>query len=185
MTGDGFVWPVRDQAKGAWFGSAELKAWVMARMLVHRAEDEIVRGIYQDFAESASGYQGCLIGCTLPRDTLTRAPGARVPEAFGYVLPSGEFVPGDASREQDVENLYGIRYEVGDLMELAFESCPGFEDAADFAVASIEAIPVGAVYPPPSWWAEDRDGPIRVEYPDHHDRDDILAFLRSGGTVPA
>jgi hypothetical protein len=64
-----------------------------------------------------------------------------------------------------VENLYGIRWEVADLLERTFERMH-FDGAAGFAVESIEAIPVGMRYPSP----EEFDGDV----------DDVLEFLRTG-----
>jgi hypothetical protein len=143
MTEDKFVWPVRDPKLGAWFGSPELKAWALAKMVAHRAQDEIIRGHYQrGDSDTAAGYRGCLVGCTLPRCHEDGTVGYR-----GYLLPGAGAVPSEGSWHVDVEILYGIPWEVANLLDDTFED-QAFEKAADFAVASIEAIPVGMLYDP-------------------------------------
>lgn len=160
-----FTWPARDQSKGTWFGSEDLKAWVLARMVKHREDDEFIQGEYQRAADTPAGYKGCLIGCTLPKRTANR--GYR----HGYMLPGAGFVDETGDREKDVEALYGIPEPIGDLLEATFEDADSFEDAAEFAVASIEAIPVGVHYPDPNDFAI-------------YGSDEVLEFLRTQG-VPA
>jgi hypothetical protein len=159
-----FTWPERDASKGAWFGSPELKAWVLAKMIQHRAWDEIIQGDYQTPSDTPSGHRGCLIGCTLPK-------GAYYPDGFGYMVPGVGFVDGTGTREDDVERLYGIPYEVGSLMERTFEHHE-FDVAAEFAVASIEAIPAGMVY------RREVLGELDEWQP--HGVSDVLAFLETG-----
>jgi hypothetical protein len=84
-----------------------------------------------------------------------------------------EFVWPVRDREQDVENLYGIRREVADLSGTTFERMD-FEGAAGFAVASIEAIPVGMVYPDPY-------GEVGLLGPRSAEK--VLEFLRTGVLV--
>lgn len=111
---------------GAWHGSAELKAEVLSRMLAHRAEDSIVQGIYQELdPEVASGYRGCLIGCTLPKPAG----------------PQGDLFGGHWHTR--VAELYGIPKHVAEILDTVFEDLEPSE-CPTFAVASIEAIPVGA-----------------------------------------
>lgn len=113
-------------ATTAWHGNHALKAEVLARMLVHRQEDSIVQGFYQELdPELASGYRGCLIGCTLPKLT---GPDGRI---------SGQHW------HQRVETLYGIPKSIGVILDHMFEDLPPSE-CANFAVESIEAIPVNA-----------------------------------------
>lgn len=158
------MWPERDASKGTWFGSPELKAWVLAKMIRHRAFDEIIQEDYQRESLTPSGYKGCLIGCTLPK-------GAHYWGGFGYMLPGTGFVKAATWREKDVENLYGIPYEVAELLERTFEGHE-FDEAAAFAVASIEAIPVGMVY---RW---EILGELSEWSP--HGVSDVLAFLETG-----
>jgi len=104
-----------------WHGKSELKAEVLARMVLHRAEDSIVQGFYQKIdPELASGYRGCLIGCTLPR-------------VARWALPDWH---------EEVEEVYGIPVWLGLQLDEMFETLPP-SMCADFAVKSIESIPVG------------------------------------------
>jgi len=115
--------------KLAWLNNPDLKEEVLLRMKQHRAEDSIVQGIYQQYApEFASQYKGCLLGCTLPMQP--------------HVRRSEPYMNGTTWHEE-VERLYGIPVMVAHLMEHVFESL-SFRWAAQFAVDSIEAIPVGA-----------------------------------------
>ena len=110
----------------AWHGNPDLKAEVLARMLVHREQDSIIQGLYQERApELATGYKGCLIGCTLPKRDY----------ADTYLT--------NRRWHDEVEFLYGIPRSVGILLDNIFEELPEGTHA-EFAVASIETIPVGA-----------------------------------------
>lgn len=114
--------------KLAWLGDPNLKEQVVLRMKEHRVEDSIVQGIYQRYApEKATKYRGCLLGCTLPR--VVNRGAVEASSTLGW--------PGK------VEDLYGIPRQVAYLLENIFENLD-LQDCADFAVASIEAIPVGA-----------------------------------------
>ena len=130
----------------AWFGDPALKERVVLKMKEHRARDEIQRGFYQSFTRYVDGkavdnwsyldeygvlpegfsHLGCALGCTLPG----------VDEATYHS-------PGFSWRGQ-VEKEYGIDRRVADLIDDLFENQPGFQEAAQFAVDVIEAIPVGA-----------------------------------------
>lgn len=106
----------------AWHGRAGLKAEVVARMKAHRAADDFIQGHYQIAdTDSPLGYRGCALGCTLPK------------------------IEGGLPRTllEEVELQYGIHRHVADLIEDIFEGVDE-EDAGDFAVAVIKAIPVGA-----------------------------------------
>jgi len=108
----------------AWHSDPDLKTEVVARMKAHRADDSIIQGLYQQIdPDLASGYRGCLIGCTLPKRPADH----------------------DSGWHREVEALYGIPDSIGHLLDRIFENLPT-EDGqhALFAVASIEAIPVGA-----------------------------------------
>lgn len=161
MMGNEFVWPVRDQSKGAWFGSGELKAWALAKMIKHREQDQIIKGHYQlDDLEKGSEYKGCLIGCTLPKRSHS-----------GYFMLPGQQPISAEGWHNDVENLYGIPNEVAGLLDDCFEGQP-FDEAAAFAVASIEAIPVGMVY--------DEDVLNELDEWTWYTAAEVLAFLETG-----
>jgi hypothetical protein len=110
----------------AWHGDPDLKAEVVARIAAHRVEDSIIQGLYQEIDHNlASGYRGCLIGCTLPAQAKGREP------SVGW--------------HTRVEELYGIPRAIGYLLDRIFENLPTDDGQhAVFAVASIEAVPVGA-----------------------------------------
>lgn len=111
----------------AWLGDPALKEQVVLRMKEHRAEDAFIQGNYQVYAPYlASQYKGCLLGCTLPRKVTANQT---IAIHFGWHL--------------EVQETYGILRSVAHALEAIFENLP-FEQAADFAVESIEAIPVGA-----------------------------------------
>jgi hypothetical protein len=118
----------------AWHGDAALKDAVMLRMRQHREADEIVQGTYQRLdPETASGYRGCAIGCTLPQQPI-----AYNSDGVAYLRD-----PEDGNWQAEVESLYGIPTYIGLRIDWAFEDLPT-EDCAEFAVAVIDAIPVGA-----------------------------------------
>lgn len=115
----------------AWHNRPELKAEAVARLKAHRRADTIVQGIYQQIdPESATGYRGCAIGCTLPK----------------LAVDDGLFdeYAGNGHWWARIETEYGIPYEVARAIDNIFEGQPSFHAAADFAVKVIEAIPVGA-----------------------------------------
>jgi hypothetical protein len=112
----------------AWLGDPALKESVVLRMKEHRAEDSIIQGEYQVYApEVATQYKGCLLGCTLPPEV--NAQQKLVNSNWGW--------------QRRVAEAYGIPRGVAFYLENVFENLP-FDEAADFAVESIEAIPVGA-----------------------------------------
>jgi hypothetical protein len=116
----------------AWHGRPDLKAEVGARLRAHRVADEIVQGHYQRESNTPNGYVGCALGCTLP---LYSASTRRE-----YNCATG-FQHGWWKR---IEDEYGIPARVAKLIDNTFEAQPTFEAAADFAVAVIDAVPVGA-----------------------------------------
>lgn len=112
----------------AWHNDPELKREAVARMLQHRVEDSIIQEMYQEVdPDLASGYRGCLIGCTLPLQSVEGAISSS--ELLGW--------------HEKVTKLYGIDTSVVFILERVFEGVTSGE-AADFAVNSIVAIPVGA-----------------------------------------
>lgn len=126
----------------AWFGDPALKERVVLKMKEHRARDEFAQGTYQDFYDKSgafyvypddetqvphdSTFKGCAIGCTLPPISLSKLQD----EDFNW--------------HKEVERQYGIKSDVGWLIDEFFEGMSSFEEAAQFAVDVIEAIPVGA-----------------------------------------
>jgi hypothetical protein len=132
----------------AWHNSPELKAEVLARMLQHRVEDSIVQGQWQEFApELASQYRGCLIGCTLPKNkVLVVEPGCGVENCNCAAVKTIAMYDNPI---KEVETQYGILLSIGRLVERVFEALP-VEKAAWFAVAFIEAVPVGVDLEPVS-----------------------------------
>ena len=125
----------------AWYGNPELKAEVLARMLQHRVEDSIIQGSFQQYdPELASQYRGCLIGCTLPRGTVESY---ELCCADCDAASSGPMYIEEQDWLYDVERMYGLPLEYNKLIERVFEMLP-VEKAPWFAVASVEATPVGA-----------------------------------------
>lgn len=110
----------------AWLSDPDLKEKVLLKMKQHRVEDSIIQGEYQSYdPDLASKYRGCLLGCTLPMQVSSRRRAV------------------DSRWHEGVRRLYGIPVKLAYTMEAIFESLPQ-EDCADFAVDSIQAIPVGA-----------------------------------------
>jgi hypothetical protein len=146
----------------AWWGDPDLKETVIARLKEHRAYDEFVQGFYQVVRDSdcdcsaseltkyacdhitavkdlrygltrEDTYLGCAVGCTLPP-----------------VTPEQQNDPANWDKEQMfswhvlLQNTYGIDAKVAYLIDSTFEAQSTLEAAGDFAVAAIQAIPVGA-----------------------------------------
>lgn len=144
--------------KGAWHGDPVLKAEVLQRMRAHRAADTIIQGLYQEIDPGlALGYRGCLIGCTLPADPI--------PDDHG------------PNWHRRVEREYGIPIGVAMVLDDLFELLP-VAGCADFAVDSIEAIPVGADL---SNVISDRPWDDAYDY--RGNPDDLLDRLRSAPLV--
>jgi hypothetical protein len=116
----------------AWHSNPALKAEVMERLRAHRAADSFIQGFYQlADPKHVTGYRGCALGCTLPK--LSRKDFAAL-ESRDDGRPWWE----------RIEREYGIPAEVAGLIDYIFEEQDSFVEAADFAVAVIEAVPVGA-----------------------------------------
>lgn len=130
-----------DHIRG-WLGDPNLKALIVERMGKHRAEDEIIQGHFQIFdSETASGYKGCFIGCMLERQsgggywsTLSAEDLSLIEEAEAP----------DEGWHEAVELQFGIPYHIGRLLDRTFEALSR-QEAANFAVAVVDAVPVGAV----------------------------------------
>lgn len=126
----------------AWHGNPALKAEVADRMRLHREHDEFLQGLYQLVnPKYASGYKGCLIGCTLPPEPMPDHEHVALRHSDGGVEPSSP----PFGWHGRVEQLYGIPRTVGHLLDKIFENLPVNEGQhARFAVESVEAAPVGA-----------------------------------------
>lgn len=138
----------------AWHGDRELRDRIVQRMREHRKADSFIRGEYQLIDESYPlGYRGCAIGCLLE-------PGAD---------PEGD--PCERWWIQ-VEDQFGIHRDVAEAIDSIFESYRYSDDASDFAVDVIEAIPVGAdLTEVAEWIGEESIG-------DYEQADDLLERLR-------
>lgn len=129
----------------AWHGDPVLKERIVARMHAHRQADGFIQGLYQklDVAMPA-GYRGCAIGCLLDRQPLATR------DEYGYCQECGAKAEHECSVEpeggwhKEVERQFGIPWFVADRIDATFEGTAGHDAASDFAVAVIEAIPVGA-----------------------------------------
>lgn len=108
--------------RGAWHGDPNLKAAAVQRMKEHREADSFAQGYYQlHDPKKALGYKGCALGC----------------------MVAEQAEPEDVTFTVLVEETYGIPESVAAAIDDAFESLR-FKDCAKFAVAVVEAIPVGA-----------------------------------------
>lgn len=137
--------------RGAWFGDPELKASTEVAMKEHRAKDELERGSYMLFSNIVMwsnrgvlpgltdaelrgnvGFKGCALGCML-YDRLDV-------EAVRRLLSDNTTWHGETER------VFGIPEYIAWAIDNFFESRTTFEEAAEAAVAMVEAIPVGADY---------------------------------------
>lgn len=117
----------------AWHGDPDLKAAAVARMRAHREADTFIQGSYfRHDPEAARGYRGCFHGC-LTTEALAAEQGVNITQLRGPV----DWIA-------DAQQLFGIPYLLGVLLDDVFESQPTFAEAGDFAVRATEAIPVGA-----------------------------------------
>lgn len=123
--------------RGAWFGDPEFKQQIVDLMHEHRRQDRLAQGVYREFGfdehgndrpETLENFKGCAIGCL-----ITSKLGIEI-NRF-----SGEW----QGWWREVEREFNIPALVAQTIDRHFES-QYFDDAAIFAVASIEAIPVGA-----------------------------------------
>ena len=122
----------------AWHGDPDLKEQVMAKMKQHRVQDEFIQGNYQILdAETASGYKGCALGCTLELRPSYISVGDT---EWG----DNAVIPPELGWHQEVQSQYGIDRRVAHLIDTVFEAQEDYREAGDFAVAVIEAIPIGA-----------------------------------------
>jgi hypothetical protein len=122
----------------AWHGDPALKAEALASMQAHRAADEIMQGNYL-FGDKAApaGYRGCFHGC-LTADKLIAESGDKA--EFVRDVDYGRRSP---NWHAEGERIWGIPAHLGAALDRAFEGLCEPEHA-EFAVAAIEAMPVGA-----------------------------------------
>lgn len=146
--GDGYL------ANGAWFGSQGVKDAVVRKLHQHRADDEFIQRDYQakksrlqpaldlsdveDWDPKDLVYKGCALGCMVPIRVDVINEEAPLP----FYLLDDQGVSMEYCDE--VEMRFGIDRDVAELLDETFEAQNGFEAAGAFAVASVEAIPVGA-----------------------------------------
>jgi hypothetical protein len=112
----------RDASKGAWYGDPDLKAEVVAKMKRHRDLDQFIQRTYQSLGEDGA-VRGCALGCMIP--------------VWQPVWEQEEV-------QLAVEAFFNIPRYVADWIDDEFEAQETLQLATDFAVAVVEAIPVGA-----------------------------------------
>lgn len=124
----------------AWHDRRTLKAEAVQRMRAHANAGGFVQNQWLAFdPEAASRYRGCFYGC-LVTEKLAGERGVTVPEFVRDVTSGdGPEVPWHVEGER----LWGIPVDVGALLDRCFDAVPA-ERAPGFAVASVEAIAVGA-----------------------------------------
>lgn len=119
---------VNDKQRGAWFGDPVLKQMTVERMHEHRAQDKIVQGTWGHFlGKTVRNFRGCAIGC------LIKSGVGILTDNTSF---EGYFI--------EVEKHFNIHRDVARAIERMFEATGTFEEAATFAVESVEAIAVGA-----------------------------------------
>src|SRR5882724_1668551 len=117
----------------AWHSDPALKAEAVAAMTRHRKADEFIRGNYLAISsETAAGFRGCFHGC-LTTEKLAADKGTQLAK---FIAQGGPI-----NWHEEGERLWGIPVRLGALLDRLFESLP--EGWAEFAVASVEAMPVG------------------------------------------
>jgi hypothetical protein len=153
----------------AWHGSHELKERTVAKMRLHREKDAFVRGTYQILEKDLpTGYRGCAVGCLLDKQSVAG------PDEYGDCLECGlrdcagcPAEPADGWHGE-VYRQFGIPSLVAAQIDNVFEMAPGHDTASDFAVAVVEAIPVGAdltgVADALLAWARDATGDEYYDY---------------------
>lgn len=103
----------------AWFGEPALKRAAIARLRAHRKLDELFQGQWWgDGSVFDEPRGGCMIGC------LTH---------------HGAQCPFEAT-----EKMFGIPRAAAQALERTFEMSVDVDGAAEWAISSAEAIPVGA-----------------------------------------
>lgn len=147
----------------AWHGDPELKERIVARMRQHRDADAFARGVYQERdGKMPFGYKGCAIGCLLDLQPESPKSDDGYCEYCGDRGCDGCVADPNLSWHGLVETQFGIDEFVASRIDAIFESIAAHEEASDFAVAVVEAIPVGAdlggVYDAWFVWEKSWDG---------------------------
>jgi hypothetical protein len=151
----------------AWLGDAALKAATVERMRQHREADEFIQGHYAMVdPTTAAGMRGCFHGC-LVTEAVAEQDGVDVAAAIGAIDDDDWWLTS--------EQLFGIPAPLGRLLDVAFEYCADHVEASDFAVATLEAIPVGA-----DLWTVDEQALLSEAWAESgYDNEVILDALRS------
>jgi hypothetical protein len=154
----------------AWHNQPDLKAAAVAEMRAHRASGTLVR---RRDNPVQGGFHVSLTARRLGHDGGT---------AVRWL--------------EETERLWGIPQIVGGLLDRCFEKVPAAE-AADFAVAAVEAIPIGADLDqvPPRWildvLADNENGvlaQVAAGSPQHAAIERVVTLLRrklAGESIPA
>lgn len=130
----------------AWHSDPDLKAEALMRMKTHQVQDEIIQGTY--FTETnvkigpgfGSGFKGCFHGC-LTSEKYMQEHNLSSRQFYKMFI---ETYSGGVWYHEQGELIWGIPESLGFLLDETFESLDGSEEAAMFAVESIEAMAVGA-----------------------------------------
>lgn len=117
-----------------WHNNPALKAEALAAMIAHREADELAQGMYVYFGNTGK-FHGCFHGC-LTADKLAVERGVPLIEVRGTI-------EGDACWHAESARIWGIPRALGRVFDYLFEMLEP-DEAAQFAVDAVEAIPVGA-----------------------------------------
>ena len=116
----------------AWHGNPELKTATVAALNEDLAKDRYIRGTYaRHFGHE---WRGCHIGCLVMASKRAVNGGA---------LTDLVNIAESTSWHQHAEDLYGIPKPLAYLWDRTYESVE-LAEAPRFAVASVDAVPVGA-----------------------------------------
>jgi hypothetical protein len=121
----------------AWHNDPDLKDRTVARMRMHQAYDEIEPGRYRTPDPTRpSGFRGCFLGCVLPNDVDTEMIRMMITRSTDSVTAPGGW-------HSKAIRLLGFPIGLILTAEAIFEDI-AVKDAPAFAVAVLEAVPVGA-----------------------------------------
>lgn len=127
----------------AWHGDPELKAEALMRMKNHQAQDQFMQGLYFATHSDDLGvaqFKGCFHGCLTAEKYMEQ--NQLTPDQMRLMLRSMDSEGGWFHEKG--ERMWGIPQELGQILDITFESFPDNETAGMFAVESIEAMAVGA-----------------------------------------
>src|SRR5437899_1195851 len=117
----------------AWHNDPNLKTRIMIALHEDQNRDRYIRGNYASLMDGQ--WRGCHIGCLVMASTR-----ATNHDATGQLVDDIEH---EMSWHAKAEELYGIPRALAYLWDRVYEGIPGNEAPA-FAVASVDAVPVGA-----------------------------------------